>query len=76
MIKTHAPMQAQVVQCLVQVGDRVRSGDVLIILEAMKMEQTIRTTINGVVTAILVQPGQVVMPAQNLVEINSQESNS
>jgi len=40
----------------------------------MKMEQTIRTTIDGIVAAILVEPGQVVMPAQKLVEINAREN--
>lgn len=72
----NSPMPGKVLRILVEKGKVVSIGDPLVVLEAMKMEQTIRTTINGVVTAILVQPGQVVMPAQNLVEINSQESNS
>ena len=60
MIKIHAPMQAQVVQCLVQVGDSVRSGDVLIILEAMKMEHELRAEANGSVKALHYAAGEIV----------------
>ena len=72
----NSPMPGKVLRVVVQTGQSVSIGDVLLVLEAMKMEQTIRTTINGVVAAILVEPGQVVMPAQKLVEINSEESTS
>jgi biotin carboxyl carrier protein len=58
---------------LVAAGQHVSLGDPLVVLEAMKMEQTIRTTINGVVSAILVEPGQVIAPAQMLVEISALE---
>jgi biotin carboxyl carrier protein len=58
---------------LVAAGQHVSRGDPLVVLEAMKMEQTIRTTINGVVSAILVEPGQVIAPAQMLVEISALE---
>jgi biotin carboxyl carrier protein len=51
----------------------VKSGDALVVLEAMKMEQTIRTTIHGVVQSILVETGQVVAPGQMLVQISAQE---
>ena len=60
MIKTHAPMQAQVVQCLVQVGDRVRSGDVLIILEAMKMEHELRAEADGTIKELHCTAGEIV----------------
>ena len=43
------------------------------VLEAMKMEQTIKTTIDGVVKTILVRPGDIVAPGQMLVEIESTE---
>jgi len=70
----NSPMPGKVLRVVIEKGQTVSIGDPLVVLEAMKMEQTIRTTINGVVAAILVEPGQVVMPAQKLVEINSQES--
>ena len=55
------------------VGERVKPGDALIVLEAMKMEQTIKATICGVVDAVLVKPGDIVAPGQMLVEIRSVE---
>jgi biotin carboxyl carrier protein len=66
-------MPGKVLRILVAAGQHVSRGDPLVVLEAMKMEQTIRTTINGVVSAILVEPGQVIAPAQMLVEISALE---
>jgi biotin carboxyl carrier protein len=69
----NSPMPGKVLRILVAAGQHVSLGDPLVVLEAMKMEQTIRTTINGVVSAILVEPGQVIAPAQMLVEISALE---
>jgi biotin carboxyl carrier protein len=62
-------MPGQVLKILVNVGHEVAIGDPLIILEAMKMEQTIRAAMAGVVEAVLVKRGQVVSPGDVLVEI-------
>jgi len=70
----NSPMPGKVLRVVVEKGQSVSAGDPLVVLEAMKMEQTIRTTIDGIVAAILVEPGQVVMPAQKLVEINAREN--
>jgi len=69
----NSPMPGQVLRILVQVGQQVKTGDSLVVLEAMKMEQTIRTTINGRVQSVLVKTGQVVAPGQMLVEIGAEE---
>ena len=69
-------MPGQVLRILVSVGQQVKTGDPLVVLEAMKMEQTIRTTINGRVQSVLVKPGQVVAPGQMLVEIGAEENES
>jgi biotin carboxyl carrier protein len=69
----NSPMPGQVLRILVREGQQVNAGDSLVVLEAMKMEQTIRTTINGVVIAVLVEPGQVVAPGQMLVQIGALE---
>jgi biotin carboxyl carrier protein len=66
-------MPGQVLRILVAEGQQVKPGDALIVLEAMKMEQTIKATIQGVVRAVLVKPAQVVAPGQMLVEIESEE---
>lgn len=60
MIQTRAPMQAQIVQWLVSVGDRVAAGDILVILEAMKMEHELRAETGGVVKQLLYAVGEVV----------------
>lgn len=64
-----APMPGQVLKILVEVGQQISAGDALVILEAMKMEQTLRASANGVVEAILVKQGDVVAPGYTLVEI-------
>ena len=71
----NSPMPGQVLRILVEIGQSVNKGDSLVVLEAMKMEQTIRASINGVVNAILVHQGQVVAPGQKLVEIGALETN-
>jgi propionyl-CoA carboxylase alpha chain len=69
----NSPMPGQVLRILVVEGQQVKPGDALIVLEAMKMEQTVKATIQGVVRAVLVEPAQVVAPGQMLVEIESVE---
>jgi len=64
-----APMPGQVLKILVEVGQHVSTGDALVILEAMKMEQTLRASADGVVEAVHVKQGDVVAPGDRLVEI-------
>jgi biotin carboxyl carrier protein len=65
----YAPMPGQVLRVLVDVGQHVLAGDALVILEAMKMEQTLRAATEGRVEAVLVKQGDVVAPGDRLVEI-------
>lgn len=69
-----SPMPGQVLKILVSEGQRVSAGDALLILEAMKMEQTIRATTDGVVEIIRVRSGQVVSPGDVLVQIATPEA--
>ncbi len=55
-----SPLQAQVVQWLVAAGDAVAAGDVLVILEAMKMEHEIRAPHAGRVGELYFQVGEAV----------------
>lgn len=55
-----APMQGTIVKVLVEKGQEVHAGDVICILEAMKMENHIATTRDGEVTDLPIRPGQVV----------------
>jgi propionyl-CoA carboxylase alpha chain len=68
-----SPMPGQVLRVMTAAGQRVAPGDPLVVLEAMKMEQTIKATMSGVVGAVLVKPGEMVAPGQMLVEIRSAE---
>ena len=68
----NSPMPGQVLRILVTEGQQVQPGDPLLVLEAMKMEQTIKTSIRGEVRAVLVKCGDVVAPGQMLVEIEAE----
>jgi acetyl-CoA/propionyl-CoA carboxylase biotin carboxyl carrier protein len=63
-----APMQSTVVKLSVAVGDKVVEGDQMLVLEAMKMEQSISTARNGVIKSIKVQVGETIPSGTVLVE--------
>ncbi|HEX6401928.1 MAG TPA: biotin carboxylase N-terminal domain-containing protein [Pseudonocardiaceae bacterium] len=52
-----APMQGTVVRVAVSDGDMVKVGDLIVVLEAMKMENPVTAHQSGTVTALTVQPG-------------------
>lgn len=64
-----APMPATVVKVVVAVGDAVTAGAPVVVLEAMKMELTVRAATDGVVRAIGCAVGDLVQPGRVLVEI-------
>jgi pyruvate carboxylase subunit B len=64
-----APMPGMVVQFEVKVGDEVKEGDVLVILEAMKMQNNLTAKTGGVVKSLRVSPGTSVEKDQVLLII-------
>ena len=58
--KVEAPMQGLVVSIEVTPGARVKAGDTLLILEAMKMENPIVSPVDGVVESITVNKGDTI----------------
>lgn len=64
-----AYMPGRVVTLLVQEGQEVASGQGILVLEAMKMENEIRAEYDGTVTKIHVQPGQAVDMGNPLFEL-------
>jgi acetyl-CoA/propionyl-CoA carboxylase biotin carboxyl carrier protein len=65
-----APMQGTIVKVLVEKGQEVRPGDVICILEAMKMENHIPSSREGEVTDLPIHAGQVVDTDQLLAVID------
>ena len=53
-----SPIQGQVTNIKVKVGDKVQKGDVLIIVEAMKLENEVVSPFEGQIVEILVTKGQ------------------
>ncbi|MBT80878.1 MAG: oxaloacetate decarboxylase subunit alpha [Alteromonadaceae bacterium] len=66
----NAPLSGNVFKILVSEGDAVSNGDVVIILEAMKMETEIRSAFDGTAGRILVKEGDSVASGQALIELN------
>ncbi|MDN6861669.1 MULTISPECIES: acetyl/propionyl/methylcrotonyl-CoA carboxylase subunit alpha [Pseudomonas] len=64
-----APMDGAIVDVCVGVGDRVRKGQLLLVLEAMKMEHPLKAGVEGVVKGIQVMTGDQVRNRQILLEI-------
>lgn len=66
-----APLPGTILQISVKEGDIVKSGDKLLIMEAMKMENNITADKEGKILAIKVKEGDSVMEGDVLVEIGS-----
>ncbi|MCE2404214.1 MAG: acetyl-CoA carboxylase biotin carboxyl carrier protein subunit [Dehalococcoidia bacterium] len=64
-----SPMPGRVVAVTVRPGDAVSSGQEVAVVEAMKMEQSIRSPADGVIKTIHVQPLEQVTGDQPLVEL-------
>ncbi|MGH3647732.1 MAG: acetyl-CoA carboxylase biotin carboxyl carrier protein subunit, partial [Micromonosporaceae bacterium] len=69
-----APMPAAVVAVHVAEGDRVSAGAALLVLEAMKMQQTINAAADGVVRSVNVQVGSQVDAGSVLAVVTPEES--
>jgi pyruvate carboxylase subunit B len=64
-----APMQGLIIKIPVKAGDVVKLGDVVAVLEAMKMQNDIVTTVAGRVNEVYVKEGEVVSPNQPLLAV-------
>lgn len=64
-----APLPGVVIEIKVAVGDEVKQGDTVVILEAMKMANNLEANKSGKVTAICVKAGESVMEDTPLVVI-------
>lgn len=64
-----APLPGTITGINVEVGQKVKAGDVVVVLEAMKMANNIEAEKDGTVTAVCVKQGQSVMEEDPLVVI-------
>lgn len=63
-----APLPGTVVELFVKPGDSIEAGQVIMVIEAMKMKNSIRSTKSGVVSAVFISPGETVAHKQKLLE--------
>ena len=68
--KIRAPMDGAIVNLLVNAGDTVVKGQTLLILEAMKIQQQIKSDVDGVVDELIGQVGQQVKKRQLLLNVS------
>ncbi len=65
-----SPMPGKILKVLVSIGDEVKKGDKLIVMEAMKMEHTIKASKDGKIEKIYFEQDQLVDGGVELVELN------
>jgi 3-methylcrotonyl-CoA carboxylase alpha subunit len=68
-----APMPGRVIQVLCSPGQAVKKGDVLVIMEAMKMEHSMRAPFDGLVDSVPHKPGDAVREGVELVTLHAPE---
>ncbi len=71
-----APLPGRVIEIKVKVGDKIAVGQEVVVLEAMKMENSITSDFAGVVKQILVSEGDAVQADSILIEVESAKSSS
>jgi len=69
-----APMPGKLLSFAVKVGDRVKAGQALAVMEAMKMEHTVAAPADGTVAELLYAPGDQVHEGAPLLRLESQEA--
>ncbi len=69
-----SPMPGKVVKLLVQVGDTVQEGQTLLVMEAMKMQNELKTSTTGTVTIVHIQEGATVETGAALITVVAPEA--
>lgn len=68
----NAPMPGMIISYHVKPGDKVKTGDVVIVLEAMKMQNNLTAPVDGVIKSVLFSAGSSVMKDELLCVISTQ----
>ena len=67
----HSPMTGRVIEVLVAEGEEVGAGDVVVVIESMKMENEVVCDVDGSVSAVHVEEDQSVSEGDRLVEVGT-----
>lgn len=67
-----APLPGTVIEVFVKPGEKVEVGQVVLVIEAMKMKNSIRSILSGTVDKVLISQGQSVAHKQALIEFADQ----
>jgi len=65
-----APMPGSIISVNVQPGDEVKAGQVMLVMEAMKMQNSLKAAVSGVVKEVKVKEGDIVNHEQVMIELN------
>jgi len=68
-VAVKAPLPGTIISVLIREGDKVALGQKILTMEAMKMENNVLSEKDGVVTRVLVKPGDTVLQNDVLIEI-------
>jgi propionyl-CoA carboxylase alpha chain len=71
-IRLKAPMPGKILEVMVKTGDSVKSGDTLLILEAMKMQNAILASTKGVIKKVHVKQGDTTSKSDLLIELEKE----
>ncbi|MDA3819186.1 MAG: acetyl-CoA carboxylase biotin carboxyl carrier protein subunit, partial [Candidatus Delongbacteria bacterium] len=64
-----APLPGNILSVKIKEGDEVKKGDVLLVMEAMKMENNVLADVDGTVKSVKVNEGDAVLQNDDLIEI-------
>lgn len=67
----HSPMTGRVIEVLVTEGEEVGAGDVVVVIESMKMENEVICDVDGSISAVHVEEDQSVSEGDRLVEVTT-----
>ena len=71
-----APMPGKILKILKNVGDKVKLSDSILVMEAMKMEHTIKASVDGMIEAIYFKEGEQVESGAKLAQIEESDESS
>ncbi len=65
-----APLPGSIIKVNVKIGDNINVGDELLTMESMKMENSVKSEVSGVIKGVFIEPGKNVMQEDRLIEIS------